>query len=158
MCVFLFVRGRPPVFNTINFSNNQIYTSFLSALGQNNRITQVNQNIGLDPQPWRFTNTSLGLPCHDRNRNLPCTFLQHPTSHALLTSPTPRQRVLVCGACIGTAQIGASLVAPLGFIFKRSSLRSLRDMIIIYTERKKQFHEYFDPLDDHHSGTPPYPF
>jgi len=28
-------------------------------------------------------------------------------------------------------------------IFKRSSLRSLRDMIIIYKERKKQFHEYF---------------
>jgi len=62
---------------------------------------------------------------------LGCTFLQHPTSRALLTSPTPRQRVFVCGACIGTAQIGASLVAPLGFIFKRSSLRSSRDMIII---------------------------
>jgi len=27
--------------------------------------------------------------------------------------------------------IGASLVAPLGFIFKRSSLRSLRDVIIV---------------------------
>jgi len=55
----------------------------------------------------------------------------HPTSPALLTSPTPYQREFVCGACIGTAQIGASLVAPLGFIFKRSSLRSLRDMIIL---------------------------
>jgi hypothetical protein len=27
--------------------------------------------------------------------------------------------------------IGASLVAPLGFIFKQSSLRSLRDVIIV---------------------------
>jgi len=62
---------------------------------------------------------------------LGCTLLQHPTSPALLTSPTPHQSELVCGACIGTAQIGTSLVAPLGFIFKQSSLRSFRDMIII---------------------------
>jgi len=34
-------------------------------------------------------------------------------------------------ACIGTAQVGDSLVAPLEFIFKQSSLRSSRDMIII---------------------------
>jgi len=50
--------------------------------------------------------------------------------------PVAKER-FVCGACTGTAQIGTSLVAPLGFIFKRSSLRSLRDMIIIYKERKK---------------------
>jgi hypothetical protein len=60
-----------------------------------------------------------------------CTLLQHPTSPALITSPTPRQSELVCGACIGTAQVGASLAVPLGFMFKRSSLRSSRDMIII---------------------------
>jgi len=72
------------------------------------------------PTPWQDFKNGLG-----------CTLLQHPTSHALLTSPIPCQRVLVCGACIGTAQIDASLVAPHGFIFKRSSLRSFRDMIII---------------------------
>ena len=33
--------------------------------------------------------------------------------------------------CIGTARVGAWLVAPLEFMFKRSSLRSFRDMIII---------------------------
>jgi len=49
-----------------------------------------------------------------------CTLLQHPTSPALLTPPTPCQREFVCGVCIGTAQVGASLVAPLEFIFKRS--------------------------------------
>ena len=52
-------------------------------------------------------------------------------TRSALTSPTPRQSELVCGACIGTTQISASLVALLGFIFKRSSLRSFRDMIII---------------------------
>jgi len=59
------------------------------------------------------------------------TLIQHPTSHALLTSPTPCQRELVCGACIGTAQFGASLAAPLDSLLKQSSLRSLRNMIII---------------------------
>jgi len=70
-------------------------------------------------------------PLTSFQNGLGCTLLQHSTSPALLTSPTPRQSELVCGACIGTAQIGASLVAPLEFIFKRSSLRSFRDMIII---------------------------
>ena len=65
------------------------------------------------------------------HHSLGCTLLQHPTSPALLTSPTPCQRVLVCGACIGTAQVGSSFFAPLEFIFRRSSLRSFRDMIII---------------------------
>ena len=72
------------------------------------------------PTPWQAFKNGLG-----------CTLLQHPTAHALLTSPIPHQSELVCGARIGTAQIGASLVAPLGFIFKQSSLRSLRDVIII---------------------------
>jgi len=58
-----------------------------------------------------------------------CTLLRHLTSQALPTSPTPRQRELVCGACIGTAQVGISLGAPLNSIFKRSSLRCLRDPI-----------------------------
>jgi len=72
------------------------------------------------PTPWQAFKNGLG-----------CTLLQHPTLHALLTSPTPCQRLLICGACIGTAQVGASLVAPFEFIFKRSSLRSFWDMIII---------------------------
>jgi len=72
------------------------------------------------PTPWQAFTNGLG-----------CTLLQHSTSPALLPSPTPDQSELVCGACIGTAQISASLVAPLGFIFKLSSLRSFRDMIII---------------------------
>jgi len=41
-----------------------------------------------------------------------CIPLQHPTLHALLPSPTPCQSKLVCGACIGTAQVGASLAIP----------------------------------------------
>jgi len=40
-----------------------------------------------------------------------CTLLKHPTSPALLTSPTPRQRAIICGACTGTAQVGVSLAA-----------------------------------------------
>ena len=72
------------------------------------------------PTPWQAFTNGLG-----------CTLLQHPTSPALLTSPTLCQSELVYGTCIGTAQIGTSLVTPLGFIFKQSSLCSLRDMIII---------------------------
>jgi len=37
----------------------------------------------------------------------------HLMSPALPTSPTPRQRELVCGAFIGNTQVGASLAAPL---------------------------------------------
>jgi len=87
----------------------------------------------LDPQPWHFTNTMIELvyPFLITALIVTCTLLQHPTSPALLTSPTPCQGVLVCGACIGTAQVGASLVAPFECIFKQSSLRSFRDMIII---------------------------
>jgi len=62
----------------------------------------------------------------------PCTLLHHPTSHVLLTSPTPRRRELACEACIGTAQVGASLAAPLDSLFKRSSLRSPRDTILVF--------------------------
>ena len=43
---------------------------------------------------------------------LGCTLPQHTTSHALLASPTPCQRELSCGACIGTAPAGALLAAP----------------------------------------------
>ena len=70
-------------------------------------------------------------PLASFQNDLGWTLLRHTTSPALLTSPTPYQREFVCGACIGSAQVGASLVAPLGVIFKRSSLRSSRDMIII---------------------------
>ena len=61
-----------------------------------------------------------------------CTLLRHPTSHALPTSPIPRQRELVCGACIGTTQVAASLAAPLNSLFKRSTLRSPRDIILVF--------------------------
>ena len=63
---------------------------------------------------------------------VPCTLLQHPISHALLTFPTPCQREFVCGVCIGTAQVGASLVAPLDCLFKQSSWRSPRDIILVF--------------------------
>jgi len=62
---------------------------------------------------------------------VPCALFQHPTSYTLLIPPNPCQRELVCGACIGTAQVGAYLAAPLDSLFKRSSLRSLRDIIIV---------------------------
>ena len=56
------------------------------------------------------------------------SLLQHPASHALPTSTTPRQGELVYGVCIGTAQIGASLAVPIDLLFKRSSLRSSCDL------------------------------
>ena len=47
-------------------------------------------------------------PSASFQNGLGCTLLQHPTSHALLTSPTPHESEFVCGACIGTAQIGCT--------------------------------------------------
>ena len=86
-----------------------------------------------------------------------CTLLQHPTSHALLTSPTPCERELVYGACIGTAQVGVSLVAPLDSLFKRSSLRSIHDILIVFVtcRNKLPFSTHLKRV--HHPGTPPNP-
>jgi len=60
--------------------------------------------------------------------------VEHPTSHALLTSHTTCRWELVCGACIGTAQVGrgASFLAPSDSFFRRSSLRSFRDIILVF--------------------------
>jgi len=79
------------------------------------------------------TNQPPPHPLASFQNGLGCTLLQHPTSAALLASSTPCQREFVCGTCIGNAQVGASLVATLrlGFIFKRSSLRSFCDIVII---------------------------
>jgi hypothetical protein len=42
---------------------------------------------------------------------------------ALVVPPSfPHQRAFVCGACIGTAQVGVSLVSLFGPLFKRSRL------------------------------------
>jgi len=82
--------------------------------------------------PTTHLTTETQPPAHplaSLQNGLGCTLLPHHTSPALLTSPTPHQRELVCGACTVTAQVGTSLVAPLGFIFKRSSLRFSHDMI-----------------------------
>jgi len=78
-------------------------------------------------QPNRWVNAewkSLYHPLATSFQNgLGCTPLQHHTSHVLLTFSTHCQRELVCGACIGTAQVGTLLVVPLDSFFKRSSLR-----------------------------------
>ena len=77
--------------------------------------------------PSNSTTILISLSSHSLpgfQNGLGCSLLQHPTSHALLTSPTPCQRELICGACIGTAQVGFSLDAPLDFFFKQSTSRS----------------------------------
>ena len=61
--------------------------------------------------PWQVFKTALFVP----------SLSWHSTSHALLACASP----IVCGACIGTIQIGASLAASLDVLFKRSSVRSL---------------------------------
>jgi len=81
------------------------------------RVPETSELLGrisfseLDPQPWHLTNNILSFPSSDKSLVVPCTLLKHPTSHALLTSPTPRQRAFICGACTRTAQVGVSLVA-----------------------------------------------
>jgi len=65
-------------------------------------------------------------PLASFHNGLGCTLPLHPTSHALSTSPTPRKRELVCGACIGTTQV--PWLHP--WIHSSNSLRFLRDMII----------------------------
>ena len=75
-----------------------------------------------------ITPTSPTHPLASFRNGFGCTLLEHPTSQVLLTSPNPRQRKLVCGACMGTEQVGTSLAAPLDSLFKQSSLRSLLDL------------------------------
>ena len=97
---------------------------FASVFAKDGRLYTKHTNHSFNTATF----TSPTHPLASFQHGLGCTLLQHPTSHALLTSPTPCQREFVCGACIGTAQVGASLVAPIEFIFKRSSLRSFRDI------------------------------
>jgi len=65
----------------------------------------------LDPQPRHYTNNRLSFPSPDNS--LGCTLYPLSISHFTRASPspTPCQRDLVCGACIGTAQVCASLGA-----------------------------------------------
>ena len=92
----------------------------LSKLGRNIRITRTNQHLRV-----RSTTSTLYIVLVFRLLTTalvgPCTLLKHPTSHALLTSPTPPQR----GACTDTLLVGVSLVAPLNLLLKRSSLHCL---------------------------------
>jgi len=104
-----------------------VLLGFVSVLTKDGRLYTIHTNHSVNTAIF----TSLTHPLASLQNGLGCTLLQHPTSPALLTSPIPCQSELVCGACIGTAQIGASFFAPLGIIFKRSSLRSFRNMIII---------------------------
>jgi len=62
--------------------------------------------------PHQYSQYHPTTPWQPFQNCLGCTILQHPTSHTLFTSPTPCQREFACGACIGTAQTVASLVAP----------------------------------------------
>ena len=93
------------------------------------------RSMGLYIPSKNSTSILISLSSHPLasfQNGLGCTFLQHPASHALLTAHTPCKKELVCGACIGTAQVGTSLVAPLDSFFKRSSLRSPRDIIMVF--------------------------
>ena len=88
-----------------------------------------------------FTNHSVNTetytsPTHlleSFQNGLGCTLLQHYTSHALFTSQmhAPQTKEFVCGVCIGTVQVDFSLVTPLDFTFKQSSLRVFLEMITI---------------------------
>ena len=40
------------------------------------------------------------------------------TSQVMHTSPTPHKRKFVCGACVGTIQVGVSLAAPLDSLIR----------------------------------------
>ena len=75
-------------------------------------------------------NLNSPILCQAFKSSLGCTLIQHTTSHALLTSPTPHQGELICGACIGTPHVATSLAAPtvVDSLFKRSNLRSCLDI------------------------------
>jgi len=114
---------------------------------QNAPITQfAQQHLPLPRTPWQVFTNGLG-----------CTLLQHPTSPALIISPTPAQREFACGACIGTALVGVSLVAPLKFIFKQPSLCYAQNMIIIpcHIYLYCLYSANYSRANTH--GTPPYP-
>jgi len=81
---------------------------------------------------YNLTSKLRSPSCHPLasfQNDLDCTLPLHSTSHALLACAAPHQREIVCGACIGTTQVGASLAASLDSLLKQSSVRSLCDAI-----------------------------
>jgi len=141
-------------FSAINW---QAHTPGLVLTAAKDRHPYTNtQTIHLSWQHYHITN-----PLASFQNGPDCTLLSHPTSHALLTSPTPRRRELIYGACISTAQVGASLAAPLDSFFKRSSLRSLHEPIPVtwyICESMPGIVCHWSNYDySHPAGTPPCP-
>jgi len=64
---------------------------------------------------------------------------------------SPHQRAFVCGACIGTAQVGVSLVSLFDPLFKRSRLHCFDVCLTWYLRYIKIWPQHLVP------GTPPYP-
>jgi len=118
------VAERPGSLSHMFFSRHSSLPNSLSKLGGNIRTTQTNQHLRVRSTTWALYIVLVFLLLTTA-LVVPFTLLKHLTSHALLTSPTPRQRVFVCGACTGIAQVVVSLVAPVDSLFKQSILRCL---------------------------------
>jgi len=76
---------------------------------------------------------------------------------ALVVPPfSPHQRTFVCGACIGTAQVGVSLVSLFNPLFKQSRLHCLDVRLTYYLWYIKVWWQYLHQYWWHHPGTLPY--
>jgi len=79
---------------------------------------------------------------------------------ALVVPPSsPHQRPFVCGACIGTAQVGVLLVSLLNPLVKRSRLHCFDICLAWYLRYLKIWWQHLVPTYrvSQHPGTPPYP-
>ena len=91
----------------------------LSASISRSSPSRVHNSLTIEPEHFR-----VWIPI------LPLASVQNGLGYTLLPYSSTHQRELVCGVCIGTTQVGPSLPEPLNSLFKRSSLRSLRDPLI----------------------------
>jgi len=125
--------------STIFFSHDSSSTNSLYLKVGQKHFGRISSSE-LDPQPWHFTNDRIVFPFSDNSLGWTLYLPSTVTSLSLLTSPTHCQRELVSDklctsngwTCIGTAQVGASLVAPLDSLLKRSSLRSPCEIILVF--------------------------
>ena len=91
-----------------------------------------------------------GEPDDESNRFPPNFCVSVPSS-------TPHQRALVCGACTGTAQVGASLVSLVDSLSKWSRPHWLCVCLTWYVWHINVWWRYLHGQCVHHPGTPPYP-
>jgi len=77
------------------------------------RDSAAHCNVARQIATFRSANTQSQHSLASIHNSLGCTLIHHPTSQAVLTSPTTHEHAFVCFPCAGSTQVRTSLAAPL---------------------------------------------